>query len=73
MVRICPLWTEYGEKLRIPPYSVRMREIADQNNSEYGHFLRSAIYYKGAPKLHICKNLCLNPLFFHLTKVSSSY
>ena len=28
--------------LRIPPYSVRMRENVDQNNSEYGHFLRSA-------------------------------
>ena len=25
----------------ISPYSVRMRENADQNNSEYGHFLRS--------------------------------
>ena len=24
-------------------YSVRMRENADQNNSEYGHFLGSAI------------------------------
>ena len=23
------------------PYLVRMRENADQNNSEYGHFLRS--------------------------------
>ena len=23
------------------PYSVQMRENADQNNSEYGHFLRS--------------------------------
>ena len=33
--------TEYGEILRISPYSVRMRENADQNNSEYGHFLRS--------------------------------
>ena len=32
---------EYGE-IRIPPHSVRMRENADQNNSEYGHFLRSA-------------------------------
>ena len=31
---------EYGEILRIFPYSVRMRENADQNNSEYGHFLR---------------------------------
>ena len=25
------------------PYSVRMRENTDQNNSEYGHFLRGAI------------------------------
>ena len=30
--------TEYGEILRISPYSVRMREKADQNNSECGHF-----------------------------------
>ena len=27
--------------LRIRSYSVRMRENTDQNNSEYGHFLRS--------------------------------
>ena len=33
--------TEYGEILRISPYSVRMRENADQNNFEYGHFLRT--------------------------------
>ena len=33
--------TEYGEILRISPYSVRMRENVDQNNSEYGHFSRS--------------------------------
>ena len=25
----------------VAPYSVRMRENVDQNNSEYGHFLRS--------------------------------
>ena len=30
---------EYGEILR--QYSVRMRENVDENNSEYGHFLRS--------------------------------
>ena len=35
---------EYGEILRISPYSVPMREKADQNNSEYGHFLRSEIF-----------------------------
>ena len=34
--------TEYGEILCISPYLVRMRENTDQNNSEYGHFLRSA-------------------------------
>ena len=32
---------KHGEILRISPYSVRMRENTDQNNSEYGHFLRS--------------------------------
>ena len=31
----------YEEILGISPYSVRMRENADHNNSEYGHFLRS--------------------------------
>ena len=33
--------TGYGEIRSIFPYSVRMQENADQNNSEYGHFLRS--------------------------------
>ena len=31
------------EILRISPHSVRMQENVDQNNSEYGHFLRSVI------------------------------
>ena len=35
------IWTEQGKILRISPYSVGMWENADQNNSEYGHFLRS--------------------------------
>ena len=30
--------TEYEEILRSSPYSVRMRENMDQNNSEHGHF-----------------------------------
>ena len=35
------MWTEY-EKIRcISSYSVRMRENADQNNSQYEHFTRS--------------------------------
>ena len=33
--------TEYGEMRSISPYSVRMRENADQNNSEDGYSLRS--------------------------------
>ena len=33
--------TGYGEILRISTYSVRMRENTDQNNSYYGHILRS--------------------------------
>ena len=32
--------TEYGEILRISPYSVRMRENTDLKNAKYGHFLR---------------------------------
>ena len=43
--------TEYGETLRISLYSVQMRENADQNNCEYGHFSRIGIYsntYNGA-------------------------
>ena len=35
------IWTEYGEIQSISPYSVQMRENTDQNNFEYGHFLRS--------------------------------
>ena len=42
--------TEYGKILRISPYSpysTRTRKNADQNNSEYDHFLRSVfdIYF----------------------------
>ena len=33
--------TEYGEILRISPYSIRMRENADQKNSKYGQLSRS--------------------------------
>ena len=35
------IWTEYGEMLRIFPYSVQIRENKDQSNSEYEHFSRS--------------------------------
>ena len=29
------MWTEYGDILRISPYSVQMQENMDQNNSKY--------------------------------------
>ena len=36
--------TEYWDLQSKSPYSVRMRENADQKSSEYGHFLRSAFF-----------------------------
>ena len=35
------IWTEYREILRTSPHSLRMREIMEQKNSEYGQFSRS--------------------------------
>ena len=43
--------TEYGEILRISPHSVQMRENVDQNNSKYGHFLRSAFSIKSSDSI----------------------
>ena len=43
--------TEYKRILHISPYSIRMRENAEQNNSEYGHFLRSASHSHTINKL----------------------
>ena len=37
--------TEYREMRSISPYLVQLRENKDQNNSEYGHVLRSECYY----------------------------
>ena len=37
------IWTEYAEIRTICPYSVWMRENADQNNSEKGRFSRRVI------------------------------
>ena len=44
--------TEYREILRISLYSVRMRENADKNNSEYRHFLRSDYSISAIPFLN---------------------
>ena len=45
--------TEYGEIRSIFPYSVRMGENADQNNSEYGQFSGSVSNY------HLGKSLLI--------------
>ena len=37
--------TEYGETIRISPYSVRIQKNADQNNSEHGQFTRSTLLF----------------------------
>ena len=50
--------TEYREIRSISSYSVRMRENADQNNSEYWHFVRSASPWVFARKLLIlCQDM----------------
>ena len=41
------------ERYRISPYSVRMQENADQNNSEYRHFLRSESHYNEVLKFFV--------------------
>ena len=69
------IWTEYGEIRSISPYSLRMREKKDQNNSEYGHFSRSAgvLYKIGVLKnlaKFIEKHLCQSLFFNKVTGVS---
>ena len=58
----------------LPPYSARMRENAHENNSEYGHFLRSdgcknihlicLIYAVVTFKVHHCQSDKLSCYFF---------
>ena len=43
----CRIWDEYREIRIISPYSVRMRENADQNNSEYGLFSHNDYQWGG--------------------------
>ena len=42
---ISHIQTEYGEILRICPYSVWIRENTDQKNFGYGHFSRIVYAY----------------------------
>ena len=52
---------EYGDIRSISPYSVRMRQNTDQNNSKYGHFSRSAMLFFNRlltrPKVHYGQTL----------------
>ena len=53
------IWTEYREILRISPYSVPVTENVDQNDSEYGQFLRSGSY-------KFTMNLSLYSKYYHM-------
>ena len=55
------IWIEYGEILRISPYSVRMRENTNHKNSEYGHFSRSErdSYYNKTLFKDVCNQICI--------------
>ena len=46
---------EYGEILRVSPYSVQMRENKNQKNTKYGHFSSSEYFqtpYTSGMKIH---------------------
>ena len=47
--------------LRISRYSVRMQKNKDQNNSEYGHFLRSVNYKNPSTMRCFCKKNSILP------------
>ena len=69
------IWTEYGDTLRISPYSVRMRENMDQNNSEYAVlFLITYNIQLGNKKLKtLQEKICRIKLFLdeiHLWKIT---
>ena len=53
--------TECGEIRSISPYSVRMRENTDQNNSTYGHFSLRAVLKGEKVTIHPVSVPQLNP------------
>ena len=42
------IWTEHGQIRSISPFSVQIREDADQKNSEYGHY---SLFNNGSERL----------------------
>ena len=67
------IWTtEFGEIIRISPYSVRMREITDQKSSEYGHISRSCQpWNKGLLILYYPNLILLSKYFIVQPKFSN--
>ena len=70
--------TEYEEILHISPYSVRMRENADQNNSKYGPFevfypvnIPHAIQFQSNPKF-LWRNVILRSNIAHQSYYNAS-
>ena len=65
LVRVFPHSDWIREILRISPYSVRKPENTDQNNSEYGHCLRSVCYKENIENIdiHFIFMFLLNFLF----------
>ena len=62
------------ERYRISPYSVRMRENTEQNNSEYGHFLHSETFNKIPLVISVNNNKTPNNLeAFILFRLMSSF
>ena len=55
LVRIFP-HSDWIRRDCISPYSVRLRENTDQNNSEYGHILRSSIVAEGGLRKDFCSS-----------------
>ena len=55
--------TEYGEIFRISQYSLWIQENTDQNNSEYGFFIRSVNWQQPSFLVDIQSKLITNQMF----------
>ena len=64
------IWTDI---LRISPYSVRMRENADQNSSKYGQFSRSVCCLFSLGVFHLPKIKMPYPSYFMIVDVWIDY
>ena len=51
-----------------PPYSVRMRKNTDQNNCEYGHFLRIYVKHKEMLFMFTTVTVIAQSMYYYLSK-----